>query len=205
MDTLQLITDARVIPILKMIRTENAPSLLAALCSGSINAALISMHNEDAPAVLRQGSRLFPDLLLGADGVASVEEAQKAIASGARLIVSYGYSGEIASICNEKDAFYLPFCLSPSELLMHQMAGGKAAGIFAPEAFCGRQAVAAFVDAFPRLPLIAGNISLEGLSDYLSLSGVSACTCPDITTGSLDEIIEKCYRANAVCMAVREQ
>lgn len=198
MDTLQLIADALIIPLLKLIRPESAPSLFAALCSGGINAALVSVFSSDAPAILRQGSRLFPDLLLGADGVSSAEEANQMIACGARLIAGYGYSEEIASVCNEKDAFYLPFCLSPSELLTHQTAGGKAAGIFSPEAFGGKQTVCAFSNAFPHLPLVAGNIPLDKIADYLTLSGVIACTCTDIATGSLDEIIAKCQRASAV-------
>lgn len=198
MDTLQLLADARIIPLLKLTRPESAPALFAALCSGGINAALVSIRSSDAPFILRQGSRLFPDLLLGADGITSPEEAQQVIGCGARLIVSYGYSEKIASVCNEKDAFYLPFCLSPSELLIHQTSGGKAAGIFSPEAFSGTNTVLAFANAFSHFSLVSGNIPLDKMADYLSLSGVIACTCPDIATGTLDEIIAKCQYANTV-------
>lgn len=197
METLRLISDARILPTLRLARAEDAPSIFAALCSGSINAALISIHSDNAPAILRQGSRLFPDLLLGIDGIASVREADDAIESGARIVSTNGFSAEIAALCREKDAFYLPFCMTPSELLAHQMQGGKAAGLFAPEA-CGSLALTrALADAFPRLPLVAGSIPLDRIADYLAIGSVVACTCPDIASGTLDEIIEKCRRASA--------
>lgn len=195
MDTLQLIADARIIPTIKLTRTEDAPPLFAALCSGGMTAALVTIRTDDAYNILRQGSRLFPDLLLGADGISARHEAEAAIRSGARIIATSGYSPEISAVCSELDAFYLPFCLSPSELLAHQMQDGKAAGIFSPEAFGRISAVEALSAAFPRLPLIAGNIPIVDLPTYLSLSGVIACTCAEITEGSLDEIIEKCRRA----------
>lgn len=198
MDTLQLITEARIIPTLKVSRAADAPPLLAALCSGGITAALITLRSEDAYDILRQGNRLFPDLLLGAEGVSSLDEAEKAIRSGARIIATNGFSGEISDLCKQNDVFYLPFCLSPSELLTHQMQGGRAAGIFSPEAFGQTAAVEAFGSAFPRLPLIPAHIPLDKLSAYLSLSAVIACTCPDIATGTLDEVIEKCRRACAI-------
>lgn len=197
METLQLIADARILPTLKLPRAEDAPPLFAALCSGGINAALVSIHSDDTPAILRQGSRLFPDLLLGADGIASTEDTVTAIRSGARIVATNGYSREIARICADSDAFYLPFCLSPSELLAHRMNGGEAAGIFSPETFGKTEAVEAFAAAFPRLPLICGNIPLEKIGTYLADNAVIAVTCPDIAEGSLDEVIVKCREASA--------
>lgn len=195
METLQLIAEARILPILKIARAEDAPPQLAALCSGGINAAFVSQHTEDASAILRQGSRLFPDLLLGIDGVTTSAEALEAIHSGARMIASNGFSSDLSRICTENDCLYLPFCVSPSELLLHQSLGGRAAGIFAPEAYSGRQTVEALCEAFPRMTLIAGNIPLAKLNSYLSIGGVSACTCRDIAVGTLDDVIMRCKYA----------
>lgn len=198
MDTLRLIEEARIIPTLKLTSADDAPPLFAALCSGGMTSALVRVRSDAAYDILRQGARLFPDLLLGADGVGSTAEAEAAIRSGARMITTYGFSHEISEICSENDAIYIPFCLSPSELLAHQMNGGKAVGIFAPESFGSIAAIEAFTDAFPRLPLIGGNIPLDKLGDYLSKNAVIAVTCPELAEGSLDEVIAKCLRASSV-------
>lgn len=195
MDTLQLIADARIIPTLKIARADDAPPIFAALCSGGINAALVSFRSPEAPAMLRQASRLFPDFLLGADGVSIPSEAENAIQCGARIIASYGFSPDISDTCKEKDAFYLPFCIAPTELLCHSARDGKAVGIFSPEHYRALSTVDALADAFPRLPLVAGNIPLDRLGTYLSHSQVIACTCPDLAVGSLDEIIAQCRKA----------
>lgn len=195
METLRLIAEARIIPTLKVTRSTDAPPLFAALCSGGITAALVTFVSDESADVLRQGSRLFPDLLLGADGICSTADADAALRSGARIISTNGFSAEINALCRENGLFYLPFCLSPSELLTHQMQNGKAAGLFSPEAFGGRPTVRAFADAFPRLPLVPSNIPLEKLSDYLAESNVIAVTCTEITEGSLDEVIDKCLSA----------
>lgn len=195
MDTLRLITEARIIPTIKLASANDAPALFAALCSGGMNAALVSMQTDAACDILRLGSRLFPDLLLGAEGVRSAVDAKAALQSGARILASYGFSPEIAAVCNESGAFYLPFCLSPSELLAHEMQGGKAAGIFSPEAFGAISAVQALSAAYPSLPLAAGNIPLDRLSDYLAEGNIVAVTCPELAKGTLDEVIAKCQSA----------
>lgn len=199
MDILQQIADARILPLLKITHVEDAPPLYAALCSSGMTAVLISMQTADAPAVLRQGNRLFPDLLLGAEGVASAADAVTAIDCGAQIIASNGFSGELEAICAENGACYIPFCLSPTELLTHQLLGGKITGVFSPEAFGRVSSISALHTAFPHLSLLPSNIPLDKLAAYLSQSGVIACLCPEITEGSPNEVIAKCLKAKAMC------
>lgn len=200
MDTLQQIIDARIIPTIKNVKVEEAPALFAAICSGGMTAALVTYRSNDSCNILRQGARLFPDLLLGAEGISSIEDAQYAIRSGARIIATNGFSREISHICSENTVLYLPFCLTPSELLAHQMLGGKVAGIFSPESFGRISSIDALSVAFPYLPFLPSNIPLDKLALYLAQNSVIACTCPELAEGSFEEIVQKCQRSVEIAM-----
>ncbi len=195
MELFDLIADARIIPTLRLTHAEEAPPLLAALCSGGITAAAISLRTDAAYDVLRQGCRLFPDLILGAWDVYTSAEANRAIQSGARIISTPGFSEEINRLCKERDSFYLPICLTPTELLIVQNGKNKAAGIFSPETFGGLALISALKNSFPHLPFVADSIPIDRISAYLALPDVIACTCSEIIPGSYEEIIEKCKKA----------
>lgn len=198
METLSRLTEAKLIPLLRPVKPALSLPLLAALCSGGIGAAEFSMHVPHSPEAIRSGSRLFPDLVLGAGDVTDVTTAQIAIQSGAHYLSSPGYSPAIATLCRQQEILYLPQCLSPSELLEAKLDQQSACGLFAPHLWGNDCLVAELVSAFPGLSTVACRVPYTDVQRMLLLPGIVACTVTDLPVDSPQELA-------AVCEALSRQ
>ncbi|MBQ8382995.1 MAG: hypothetical protein IJX47_07320 [Clostridia bacterium] len=194
METLSRITETRLIPLLRPHKPDQTLPLLAALCSGGIFAAEFSMEIPFTPDAIKNGSRLFPDLVLGAGDIICVEDARTAIRSGARYVTSPGHSKAIADLCREHETLYLPQCTSPSELLTAKSDGLPAAGLFAPHLWGSEALVAELTAAFPGLSAIVCRIPYTDAWRLLSLPGIAACTLTGLPCDSPEELAAACRK-----------
>lgn len=192
METLAQLTDPGIIPHLRPTASRPILPLLAALCSGGGNAAAFSIGNPLSIEALQNGSRLFPDLLLGISGIVHLADAQNAIRCGARFLSSVGFSQELASLCIEQDILYLPQCMTPTELLSVERAGLPAAGLFAPHLWGNDALLSSFASAFPKLKLIACGVPAERAVAIRSLHGVVACSVTGLENASPESLADEC-------------
>lgn len=192
METLARISETRLVPLLSPKKPELALPLLAALCSGGISAAEFSMEVPFTPDALRSGSRLFPDLILGAGGITSVPDARVALDSGARYLTTPGYSPAIAKLCREQGALYLPQCMTPSELLAASQDGLSAVGLFAPHLWKNDALVDELTAAFSKLTVIACRVPFEDAERLLALPKISACTLTGLSSDSPESLATAC-------------
>ena len=192
METLSRLTEARLIPMLRPTKPELTLPLLAALCSGGVCAAEFSMSVPFTPDAIRSGSRLFPDLILGAGDVTDVDAARTAIRSGAHYLSSPGYSPAIAALCQEQEVLYLPQCISPSELLEVKQSKLPAFGLFAPHLWGSERLIAELSSAFPGLVAIACRVPHTDLELMLQFSQISACTVTGLPIESPQELAVAC-------------
>ena len=202
MQTLERITHAGLIPLLSPKKPELALPLLAALCSGGISAAEFSMEIPFTPDALRSGSRLFPDLLLGAGGITTIADARLALDSGARYITTPGYSSAIAALCQEQDALYLPQCTNPSELLSASLDNLSVIGLFAPHLWTSDAMINELINAFPKLKVIACRVPYDAAPKLLSNPRITTCTLTGFSSDSPDQLASACRQltlATEVC------
>ena len=192
METLTRITETRLIPLLSPQKPELVLPLLAALCSGGLSCAEFSMTVPFTPNALRNGSRLFPDLILGAGGITTLAEAKLALQSGARYLTTVGFSRDIAQLCREHGVLYIPQCATPSELLAAAQIGLSAAGLFVPHLWASDEMLHELTCAFPKLTLLACRIPHSEAAHLLSIPRVSACTLTGLNTESPETLADHC-------------
>jgi 2-dehydro-3-deoxyphosphogluconate aldolase/(4S)-4-hydroxy-2-oxoglutarate aldolase len=192
MDTLARISETRLIPMLSPKKPELTLPLLAALCSGGISAAEFSMEVPFTPDAISSGSRLFPDLVLGAGAVTSLSLARTAISAGARYISSPGYSKKMAELCKEHGILYLPQCTTLSELLAAAQNGLSGAGLFAPHLWASDEMLKEFTAAFPKLTILACRIPHSDAPHLLSLPRIAACTLTGLNAESPEALADHC-------------
>ncbi len=198
METVARIVETRLIPLLRPQKQELALPLLAALCSGGICAAEFTMEASFTPAALQAGSRLFPDLVLGAGGIRSMDAAKIAIQSGARYLTSPGYAHELAKLCRDADVLYLPQCTTPSELLAASIGKLPAAGLFAPHLWAGEALIGEFLAAFPKLTTVACRTPWDQTARLLTIPGIAACTVTDLPCDSPEALATACVALSAM-------
>ncbi len=117
--------------------------------------------------------RQFPDLILGMGTVMDSKTGIKAIEAGADFLVSPGYSKDLDTFIENKNLFWIPGCMTPSELLQAQEAGAELVKLF-PANILGPGFVNAVKEVFPDLLFMpTGGVDSGNLEAWFR-AGVSA-------------------------------
>ena len=92
----------------------------------------------------------MPDLLLGIGTIKNVEQAKAFEAVGADFYISPGFVPEVAAYLIDKDVFYSPGCMTPSEIIAAENAGVTFIKLF-PGNMLGPDFLSGIKDIFPNL------------------------------------------------------
>ncbi|MBW8058104.1 MAG: 2-dehydro-3-deoxyphosphogluconate aldolase [candidate division NC10 bacterium] len=158
--------------LLALIRTKTPEQALAtaeALATGGITSLEIPFTMPEAVQVLKALAARH-DLTVGAGTVLNKEQAEVALAAGARFLVCPIGDVSLVSLCREAGAVSVLGALTPTEILMAHRVGADVVKIFPVDALGGARFVRALLEALPPLPLmVEGGATLENLPDYLGL------------------------------------
>jgi len=92
----------------------------------------------------------MPGMLLGVGTVKNLQHAKDYVNAGADFLVSPGFVNEVASFANEKNIFYAPGCMTPSEIIAAENSGIQFIKLF-PGNLLGPEFVTTIKDIFPKL------------------------------------------------------
>ena len=84
-----------VVPVVVIKRKEDARPLAEALMKGGLQCAEVTFRTEAAADAIRIMTEAYPEMLVGAGTVLSIEQVDRAVAAGARFIVSPGFDAEV--------------------------------------------------------------------------------------------------------------
>ena len=106
-EILNRFTEVGIIPVVVMNDAKDAEPLGKALMEGGLPAAEVTFRTDAAEESIRIMAEKYPDMLVGAGTVLTIEQVDRAVAAGAKFIVSPGFDEEIVKYCLEKD---IPVC-----------------------------------------------------------------------------------------------
>lgn len=173
---LKKISDIGIVPVIKINDAEKAVPLAKALIDGGLPIAEITFRTDAAEESIRRVSEAFPDMLVGAGTVLTVEQAKRAKDAGAKFIVSPGFNPKVVSWCLENDITPTPGCTSPSEIEAALELGLKAVKFFPAEQSGGIAKIKALSAPYSGLKFIpTGGISLDNLTSYITNKKILAC------------------------------
>lgn len=95
-------------------------------------------------------NREMSGLLLGIGTVKNLQDAQNYEQAGADFFVSPGFVPEVAAFAKERDLFYAPGCMTPTEIIAAENAGVKFIKLF-PGDMLGAKYLSTIKDIFPKL------------------------------------------------------
>lgn len=165
-----------VIPVVTIEDASDAVSLAAALRDGGLPCAEITFRTAAAREAMKNISRAFPDMILGAGTVLSTDQASEAVASGARFIVAPGLNPTVVEFCLQREIPVTPGIATPTELDRALNLGLEVVKFFPAETHGGvpyLQAIAAPFKGARFIP--TGGIDATNLLSYLRLPQVLAC------------------------------
>lgn len=89
-------------------------------------------------------------LLLGVGTIKNLAQAESYVAAGADFLVSPGFVPEVASWAIQKELFYAPGCMTPSEIIAAENAGITFIKLF-PGNMLGPEFLSSIKEIFPKL------------------------------------------------------
>lgn len=194
-EVLKKIEAIGIVPVVKIDRAEDAVPLARALINGGLPCAEVTFRTDAAADAIAAMSKAFPEMLVGAGTVLTPEQADAAVAAGAKFIVSPGLNPTVVKHCVEKGYPITPGVATPGEVEMALSFGLEVVKFFPAEAAGGLAMIKAMSAPYGKLKFMpTGGISAKNLNEYLAFSKILACggswmvSADLINDGKFDEI-----------------
>jgi Entner-Doudoroff aldolase len=165
-----------IIPVVVLNDAKDAEPLGKALMEGGLPAAEVTFRTEAAEESIKIMAEKYPDMLVGAGTVLTKEQVDKAVAAGAKFIVSPGFDPEIVKYCLEIDIPVCPGIQTPTELIQAVKMGLDHVKFFPAENAGGLSMINAVGAAFPNVKFMpTGGINASNVVDYLKSGRIFCC------------------------------
>ena len=176
MDMNERIAACGVVPVVVLEDAKDAKPLAEALVEGGLPVAEVTFRTAAAEESIRIMAEAYPDMLVGAGTVLSVEQAQRAVNAGAKFIVSPGFDEEVVDWCLANNVPVYPGIITPSEATKAVKRGLKIVKFFPAEQFGGVATIKALAAPFTTLKFMpTGGINAKNIRDYLANNKIIAC------------------------------
>ncbi len=175
MDITKRIADIGIIPVVKISEAEKAVPLCRALAAGGLPLAEITFRTDAAEEAIRLAAKEAPEALVGAGTVCSVDQADRAMAAGARFIVTPGFNPRVVAHCVEKGYPVYPGCPTTSDIELAREMGLRVVKFFPAEAMGGVKTIQAVSAPYPEMRFIpTGGVNEKNLGAYTACRKVAA-------------------------------
>lgn len=198
----ELLTVARVIPVLTIERVEDAISLAQALVAGGVRTLEITLRTEAAIAAAKAIIANVPGAIVGIGTILTPRDLAQAISLGARFGVSPGATPELLDAAAKSDLPFLPGVATASELMQAQARGFNTLKFFPAEQSGGIVMLRALAGPFPQTRFCpTGGIGAANAAAWLAEPNVLAvggswlCPAADIKAGNWSAITARCAEA----------
>ena len=209
-EMLKTIEGFGVVPVVVLNDAKDAAPLAKALCEGGLPCAEVTFRTEAAEESIRIMATEFPEMVIGAGTVLTIDQVDRAVGAGAKFIVSPGFDPEIVDYCISKGIVVLPGCITPSEVTQAVKRGLEVVKFFPAEQFGGVATIKALAAPFTSVRFMpTGGISAKNLADYLGFKKIVACGGSWMVKGDLvaagefDKIKEMTAEAVALVKEIR--
>lgn len=208
--TLQDLCSYGVIPVVVINKTEDAKPLAKALCEGGLKCAEVTFRTDAAEEAIKIMSQEYPDMMVGAGTVLTIDQVDRAVNAGAKFIVSPGFDPEIVDYCIEKDIPVVPGCMTPSEVAQGVKRGLELLKFFPAQQAGGVAMIKAMAAPYTSVMFMpTGGINADNLEQYLSFKKIAACggswmvKADLIDSGNFEKITELTKEAVRLIKSIR--
>jgi len=173
---LEQIKKTGIIPVVVLDDAKDAEPLAKALCEGGLPCAEVTFRTEAAEECIRIMSEKFPEMFVGAGTILTTEQVDRAVAAGAKFIVSPGLNPRIVKYCVEKGIVITPGCANASDMEQALENGLEVVKFFPAEPAGGLNMIKALAAPYVGLKFMpTGGISPKNVRDYLAYDRIIAC------------------------------
>lgn len=199
-----------IVPVVVLDDVKDAEPLAKALVEGGLPCAEVTFRTDAAEESIRIMSEKYPEMLVGAGTVLTTEQVDRAVAAGAKFIVSPGLNPRIVKYCVEKNIPICPGCTNPSDIEQALENGLKVVKFFPAEPAGGLPMIKAMAAPYVGVKFMpTGGIKPSNVRSYLEYDRIIACggswMVPGdlVNSGDFDKIRELTKEAVEIVKEVR--
>ena len=209
-DVIKALGEYGIVPVVVLNDAKDAEPLAKALCEGGLKCAEVTFRTAAAEESIKIMAEKFPDMLVGAGTVLTTEQVDRAVAAGAKFIVSPGLNPKVVKYCVEKGIPVCPGTCTPSEMEQAMDLGLDVVKFFPAEPSGGVKFIKAVAAPDTMLKFMpTGGVNATNVRDYLAYDKILCCGGSWMVKGSLieagefDKIVEMTKEAAAIVKEVR--
>ena len=165
-----------VIPVIVILRLQDAVPLAQALVAGGVRVLEVTLRTGVALAAIEAIARAVPQAIVGAGTIRSAADARAAKDAGSLFGVSPGYTAAVGAACRAAGLPLLPGVATASEVMAAQADGLTFLKFFPATAAGGIPMLKALAGPFPDVRFCpTGGITPQTAPQFLALSNVVVC------------------------------
>ena len=199
-----------IIPVVVLDDAKDAEPLGKALMEGGLPCAEVTFRTAAAEESIRIMSEKFPDMLVGAGTVLTIDQVDRAVKAGAKFIVSPGINPEVVDYCVKNNIPITPGTCNPTNVETALSFGLDVVKFFPAEPAGGLKYIKAIAAPYVGMKFMpTGGINAENVKDYLKYDRILACGGSWMVKGDLikagdfDKIKELTAEAAAIVKEIR--
>lgn len=196
-DVLKRIGNMGLVPVVVIDDAELAAPTAKALLDGGLEIMEITMRTEQGIPAIKKVKEAYPQMLIGAGTVLSMEKAKEAVEAGAEFIVAPGFNPELVEWCKEANIAITPGCVTPTEIDRAIRCGLTVLKFFPANIYGGINGCKALYGPYRMVKFIpTGGVSNDNLSDFAdkpyihAIGGSWLCKTADINNKNFSKITQ---------------
>ena len=186
MDVNKKIEELKIVPVVVLQEEKDALPLAEALISGGLPIAEVTFRTAAAEASIRAIAGRYPEMLVGAGTVTTVDQAEKALDAGAKFLVTAGFHRQVTEYAIKNQIPIFPGVCTPTELMLLLQYHLHIAKFFPAAQYGGLDTIKALSGPFPKMKFMpTGGIHAGNIKEYLAYPKVIACGGSWMVKGNL--------------------
>ena len=189
---LEEISKIGILPVVVLEDAKDAKPLTKALCAGGLPCAEVTFRTAAAKESIAIMRKEFPDMLVGAGTVLTVEQVDEALEAGAQFIISPGFDEDVVKHCIEKNVPVTPGTCTPSDVQKCYRLGLDVVKFFPANIYGGLKAIDALSKPFPNIKFLpTGGVNYDNIDEFLTHPNIYAVGGSFMMKGDIAENCKK--------------
>lgn len=200
-----------IVPVVVLNDAKDAEPLAKALIEGGLPCAEVTFRTEAAEEAIKIMSEKYPDMLIGAGTVLTIEQVDRAVKAGAKFIVSPGINPKVVEYCVNNNIPIVPGCANPTNVETALEFGLEVVKFFPAQQAGGLKYIKAIAAPYTGVKFMpTGGINAENVKEYLAYDRIIACggswmvKSDMITSGNYEKIKEMTAQAVQIVKDIRK-
>lgn len=175
-DISEQIKSVGIVPVVVLEDVDKSEALGAALIAGGVNCAEVTFRAAGADQVISRLTKAYPDMLVGAGTVLTIEQLYAAKAAGAKFCVAPGFNPNVVKEAIKIGMPFVPGVATASEIEAVLELGLTTVKFFPAEQAGGLAYIKAVSAPYQMMKFMpTGGINAQNILDYIAFNKIIAC------------------------------